>query len=84
MAKQIVQDHQDAKACYSNSFRTTDYTKPQYGYDSKISTEKIVGYDCSSLVSCCYNHAGLKEITNKLTLGIYDYAMSKKDSGAKV
>lgn len=84
MAKQIVQDHNDGKAFYSQTYRTNDYTKPVYGYDSRISSDKIPGYDCSSFVSCCYNNAGLKEITYKTTVGIYDYAQTKKNSGAKV
>ena len=84
MAKQIVQDHNDNKACYSQAFRTNDYTKPVMGYDKKISEDKITGYDCSSFVSCCYNHAGLKEITYKNTSDIYGYAKTYKDSGAKM
>ena len=84
MAKKIVQDHNDNKACYSQAFRTNDYNKPVYGYDKKISNEKIVGYDCSSFVSCCYLHAGLKEITYKNTSDIYAYATTYKNSGAKV
>lgn len=67
MAKQIVQDHADLKACYDQGFRTTDYNHPRKGIDRRISNEPITGYDCSSLVSCCYNHAGLKEATNKTT-----------------
>ena len=74
MARQIVQDHNDLKACYDQTFRTTDYNNPNMGYDSRISTEKVVGYDCSSLVSCCYNNAGLKEATNKTTSALWDYS----------
>lgn len=84
MAKKIVQDHNDGKAFYSQTYRTTDYTKPVYGYDKRISQDKIPGYDCSSFVSCCYNNAGLKEITNKRTIELYAYAQSKKNSGAMV
>lgn len=84
MAKQIVQDHIDGKAFYSQTYRTNEYTKPVYGYDKRISSEKIAGYDCSSFVSCCYNNAGLKDATYKTTVSLYDYAISKKNSGAKV
>lgn len=80
MAKQIVQDHADLKACYDQGFRTIDYNNPQKGIDRRISNEPITGYDCSSLVSCCYNNAGLKEATNKTTHLLWTYS---KQEGVK-
>ena len=63
MAKQIYADCQAGKAWYSQSPRTVDYTKPQ-----KMSNGKV-GYDCSSLVSCCYLNAGLKSMYSKSCSG---------------
>lgn len=64
MAKKILQEGKDMKACYSQEFRTTNYDQPHYGIDTRISHEKIKGYDCSSLVSCCYHYAGLSSLYN--------------------
>jgi 3D (Asp-Asp-Asp) domain-containing protein/predicted RNA-binding protein len=63
MAKQIYADCQAGKAWYSQSPRTVDYTKPQ-----KMSNGKV-GYDCSSLASCCYLNAGLKSMYSKSCSG---------------
>ena len=63
MAKQIVADCDAGKAWYSQEYRTTDYTKPNKMLDGRI------GYDCSGFLSCCYNHAGLKSMTNKSCSG---------------
>ena len=62
MAKQIVADYDAGKAKYSQSPRTVDYTKPQ-------SSGGKVCYDCTSFVSCCYMHAGLKSMYAKSCSG---------------
>ena len=63
MAKKIVADYDAGKAKYSQSPRTTDYNKPQKSSDGKVC------YDCTSFVSCCYRHAGLKSMTDKSCSG---------------
>lgn len=69
MALQIVSDHQQGLACYSQGTdgkgRTVDYTKPVGGGNSQLPT--AIRYDCSSFVSCCYKHAGLTSVYNKNT-----------------
>ena len=67
MAKQILQDCNDGKAWYSQEYRTTEYTKPNT-IKAGNGTGKI-GYDCTSLVSCCYMHAGLKSMYAKSCSG---------------
>ena len=63
MAAQIVADHDAGKAKYKTpSPRTVDYTKPQ-------SEGGKVCYDCTSFVSCCYTHAGLKSMYDKSCSG---------------
>ena len=62
MAKTIYQECVDGKAWYSQTNRTTDYTKPGYFNGKKA-------YDCTGLVSCCYMHAGLKSMYAKSCSG---------------
>ena len=63
MAAKIVADHDAGKAKYKTpSPRTVDYTKPQ-------SEGGKVCYDCTSFVSCCYLHAGLKSMYDKSCSG---------------
>ena len=62
MAKIIYQECVDGKAWYSQANRTVDYTKPGYSNGKKA-------YDCTSLVSCCYLHAGLKSMYSKSCSG---------------
>ena len=71
MALKIVEDHKQGLACYSQGTkekpgRTVDYTKPVTG-GNKWTDVSAVRYDCSSLVSCCYKHAGLTSVYNKNT-----------------
>ena len=61
MALTIVQEHKDGKAYYSNSPRTVDHEKPQKMKNG------MIGYDCTSLVSCCYKHAGLSDFYSGTT-----------------
>jgi cell wall-associated NlpC family hydrolase len=63
MAIQIVEDCNAGKAWYSQPYRTTDYNKPNKMPDGRT------GYDCSGFLSCCYNNAGLKSMTNKSCSG---------------
>ena len=63
MAKQIFKDGQDGKAWYSQDYRTVEYDKP-VTIKAGNGTGKI-GYDCTSFVSCCYMHAGLKSMYAK-------------------
>jgi len=67
MAKQIYQDCVDGKAWYSQPYRTCEYTKP-VTIKAGNGTGKI-GYDCTSFVSCCYMHAGLKSMYAKSCSG---------------
>ena len=63
MAKKIYQECVDGTAWYHTpSPRTTEYNKPQYFNGKKA-------YDCTSLVSCCYMHAGLKSMYAKSCSG---------------
>ena len=62
MAKKIVGDYDAGKAKYCQSPRTVDYTKP------KSSGGKVC-YDCTSMVSCCYLHAGLNSMYDKSCRG---------------
>ena len=62
MANKIVSDYNAGKAKYCQSPRTVDYTKPQ-------SSGGKVCYDCTSMVSCCYLHAGLNSMYNKSCSG---------------
>ena len=61
MAMTIVQEHKDGKACYSNDPRTIDHDKPQKINGTKCGMTNPIGYDCTSLVSCCYKAAGLSD-----------------------
>ena len=67
MARQILKDCQDGKAWYSQSYRTVEYDKPNT-IKAGNGTGKI-GYDCTSFVSCCYMHAGLKSMYAKSCSG---------------
>ena len=67
MALTIVQEHKDNKACYSNSPRTVDHDKPQRIKGSKCGMSNPIGYDCTSLVSCCYKAAGLSDFYSGTT-----------------
>ena len=67
MAKQILQDCNNGKAWYSQSYRTTNYTNP-VTIKAGNGTGKV-GYDCTSFVSCCYLHAGLKSMDSKSCSG---------------
>lgn len=62
-AKEIVQLHKDGKAYYSNHYRTVDDTK-RVTIQSGAGKGQI-GYDCSSLASCCYKYAGLSSLYAK-------------------
>lgn len=66
-AKEIVQLHKDGKAFYSNSPRTVDDTKRQMIPSGP--GKGMIGYDCSSMVSCCYKYAGLNSMYNKNCAG---------------
>ena len=67
MAKQILSDCEAGKAWYSQDYRTVEYTKPNT-IKAGNGTGKI-GYDCTSFVSCCYMHAGLKSMYSKSCSG---------------
>ena len=62
MAAKIVADYDAGKAKYCQSPRTVQYDKPQ-------SSGGKVCYDCTSMVSCCYHHAGLKSMYDKSCSG---------------
>ena len=63
MAYKIYQECVDGTAWYHTpSPRTTDYNNPQYFNGKKA-------YDCTSLVSCCYRHAGLNSMCDKSCSG---------------
>ena len=66
-AKEIVQLHKDGKAFYSNYPRTVDDTKRQMIPSGP--GKGMIGYDCSSLVSCCYKYAGLNSMYDKRCAG---------------
>ena len=67
MAMTIVQEHRDGKACYSNDPRTIDHDKPQRIKGTKCGMTNPIGYDCTSMVSCCYKAAGLSDFYNGRT-----------------
>lgn len=70
MALKIVDDHVTRKkAWYSQEKRTSKYVADQPGNE-----DKTYYYDCSSLVSCCYNYAGLTDFTNGNTDTILSHA----------
>ena len=70
MALKIVDDHvTKKKAWYSQAKRTSKYVADQPGNE-----DKNYYYDCSSLVSCCYNFAGLTDFTNGNTDTILSHA----------
>ena len=62
MAAKIVADYDAGKAKYCQSPRTVQYDQP------KSSGGKVC-YDCTSMVSCCYHHAGLKSMYDKSCSG---------------
>ena len=63
MAYKIYQECVDGTAWYHTpSPRTTDYNNPQYFNGKKA-------FDCTSLVSCCYRHAGLNSMCDKSCSG---------------
>lgn len=77
MANQIVKQHEELKAAYSQGVpsgnRTTKFENPIYESVPRVNpSEKVVVYDCSSLVSCCYNYAGLSSLVNKNTTAQYN------------
>ena len=67
MANKIYQDCVNGKAWYSRDYRTTEYDKPNTISGGEHAGK--VGYDCTSLVSCCYMHAGLKSMYAKSCSG---------------
>lgn len=70
LALKIVDDHVTRKkAFYDNDKRTCIYEA-----DKPDNKDKTYYYDCSSLVSCCYNYAGLVDFTNGTTKTILDQA----------
>ena len=82
MALQIVEDHKQGLACYNQGQedgrgRTVDYTKPVKG-GNKHTPADAVRYDCSSLVSCAYKHAGLTSVYNKNTDGQIEALVANK------
>ena len=70
-AKEIVELHAQGKAGYSQGSpsgnRTVDDTNRIVGSNTYL--KNVFVYDCSSLVSCCYKHAGLNSMYNKNTNG---------------
>ena len=70
MALKIVNDHvTKKKAWYSQEKRTSKYVADKPGNENKD-----YYYDCSSLVSCCYDYAGLTDFTNGNTKTILSQA----------
>lgn len=68
MAKIIVQECADGKAWYEmESPRTTKHPNDggQYAIRNTSGKSNQIIYDCSSFVSCCWHHAGLKALTEK-------------------
>lgn len=63
----IVEQHKSNQACYSNSPRTIDFDKPQRISGTSCGMTNPIGYDCTSLVSCCYKAAGLSSFYNGRT-----------------
>ena len=84
MALKIVEDHKQGLACYHQGTpvgtRTIDYTKPIKGGNAHTSAE-AVRYDCSSMASCCYKHAGLTSVYGKTTNTAIDALI--KDGGTQ-
>lgn len=70
-AKEIVELHKQGKAGYSQGSpsgnRTVDDTNRVIGSNTYLSN--VIVYDCSSMVSCCYKHAGLNSMYDKNTNG---------------
>lgn len=68
-AKEIVELHAQGKAGYSQGSpagnRTVDDTQRVVGGNGYL--KNVYVYDCSSMVSCCYKHAGLTSMYNKNT-----------------
>lgn len=70
MAKLIVSEHVDKKiATYSQSPRTIRHDKPQRCGGTRNGLKNPIGYDCTSLVSCCYYNAGLTSVYNTTASG---------------
>ena len=61
-AKSIVQDHQNGKATYDQSYRTIDYYKPRRHPGTFYGLSNPVCYDCSSFVGCCYQVGGMPQL----------------------
>ena len=82
MALKIVEDHKQGLACYNQGQedgrgRTVDYTNPVKG-GNKYTPADAVRYDCSSLVSCAYKHAGLTSVYDKNTGAQIDALIANK------
>lgn len=79
-AKEIVELHKAGKAGYSQGTpsgnRTVDDEKRVVGGNAYLSN--IFVYDCSSLVSCCYKHAGLTSMYNKNTYAQIEQVVANK------
>lgn len=70
MAKLIVSEHVDQKiATYSQSPRTIRHDKPQRCGGTRNGLKNPIGYDCTSLVSCCYYNGGLTSVYNTTASG---------------
>ena len=67
MAMTIHGEHKNGQANYSNSPRTIDHDKPQRVNGTIGGMKNPIGYDCTSLVSCCYKAAGLSNFYNGTT-----------------
>lgn len=81
LAKDIVQDHKDGKATYDQAYRTIDFKKPRRHPGTFYGLKNPICYDCSSFVSCCYLHAGLKSAYNGTCSGGTLVANAVKKSG---
>lgn len=77
-AKEIYQLCADGKAWYSQPYRTIDDTK-RVVIRSGTGAGKY-GYDCSSLVGCCYNYAGFSFMKGLTCSGGTLVAIAKKHS----
>lgn len=77
-AKEIYQLCADGKAWYSQPYRTIDDTK-RVVIRSGTGVGKY-GYDCSSLVGCCYNYAGFSFMKGLTCSGGTLVATTKKHS----
>ena len=79
-AKEIVELHKAGKAGYSQGTpsgnRTVDDEKRIIGGNAYLNN--IFVYDCSSLVSCCYKHAGLTSMYNKNTYAQIEQVVANK------